>query len=36
MVSAAFPKVLDRLKLHAFDLSKIVQPFVKHMPGLPL
>ncbi|KAJ9505708.1 hypothetical protein QJQ45_006424 [Haematococcus lacustris] len=36
MVSAAFPKVLDALQLQAFDLSKIVQPFVKHMPGLPL
>ena len=35
MVSCNFPHVLDRLKLKAFDLSKVIQPFVKYMPSLP-
>lgn len=35
MVSATFPKVLQCLKLQAFDLSKMIQSFVKHNPSLP-
>lgn len=35
MASCNFPHVLDRLKLKAFDLSKVIQPFVKYMPSLP-
>jgi hypothetical protein len=35
MVSCNFPHVLDRLKLKAFDLSKVIQSFVKYLPSLP-
>lgn len=36
VVSSTFPRVLELIKLHAFDLIKIVQTFVRHMPGMPL
>ncbi|KAG1659063.1 hypothetical protein FOA52_012064 [Chlamydomonas sp. UWO 241] len=39
MPSAVFPSALARLHLTPFDLSKVVQPFVKYLasvPGLPL
>mmetsp|Transcript_9001 Transcript_9001/g.19330 ORF Transcript_9001/g.19330 Transcript_9001/m.19330 type:complete len:1231 (-) Transcript_9001:1802-5494(-) len=35
MVSSTFPHVLDCIKLTAFDLSKMIPSFVKHMPSLP-
>ena len=35
MVQCTFPKVLDCLRLNAFDLSKMVQLFVKHVSTLP-
>ncbi len=35
MSSAPFPRVLDALKLKAFDMSRMVQSFVKHHPALP-
>lgn len=33
--SLQFPAVLERLSLHAFDFRKIIQPFMRHEPGLP-
>ncbi|KAG1669895.1 hypothetical protein FOA52_002421 [Chlamydomonas sp. UWO 241] len=39
MPSAVFPSALARLHLTPFDLSKVVQPFVRYLasvPGLPL
>lgn len=36
MTSCPFPRVLEVIKLHAFDLIKIVQTYVRHMPGMPL
>ena len=33
--SLQFPAVLERLSLHAFDFRKIIQPFLRHEPGLP-
>ena len=30
-----FPAVLERLALPAFDLCKLVGPFVRHEPTLP-
>lgn len=36
MVSCTFPWVLIKLKLKAFDLSKMVQPFVRTLPSLPM
>jgi len=31
----AFPAVLERLQLQAFDLCKVLDPFVQQLPGLP-
>lgn len=35
MVSCAFPKVLDGLRLKAFDLSKMIHSFVRSVATLP-
>ncbi|KAG2492649.1 hypothetical protein HYH03_009065 [Edaphochlamys debaryana] len=35
MVSCAFPKVLDALRIKAFDLGKMIQSFVKSIATLP-
>ncbi|KAK9837434.1 hypothetical protein WJX81_002188 [Elliptochloris bilobata] len=35
MVTLQFPAVLERLALPAFDLCKLVGPFVRHEPTLP-
>ena len=35
MASYTFPHVLDRLKLKAFDFSKVIQSFVQYLPSLP-
>nr|BAN18534.1 retinoblastoma-like protein [Yamagishiella unicocca]BAN18535.1 retinoblastoma-like protein [Yamagishiella unicocca] len=35
MVSCAFPKVLDSLRIKAFDLAKMIQNFVKSIATLP-
>lgn len=34
-VTLQFPAVLERLALPAFDLCKLVGPFVRHEPTLP-
>ncbi len=34
-VTLQFPAVLERLSLPAFDLCKLVGPFVRHEPTLP-
>jgi len=34
-VTLQFPAVLERLGLPAFDLCKLVGPFVRHEPTLP-
>jgi hypothetical protein len=34
-VTLQFPAVLERLALPAFDLCKLVGPFVRHAPALP-
>lgn len=31
----AFPAVLERLQLHAFDLCKIIDPFVRYEQSMP-
>jgi hypothetical protein len=36
MVSCPFPRILERIRLHAFDLIKIVQTYVRTWPGMPL
>ncbi|KAK9815768.1 hypothetical protein WJX72_009183 [[Myrmecia] bisecta] len=35
MVTLAFPAVLERLQLKAFDMSKLIGSFVHHEPSLP-
>ncbi|GFR43170.1 hypothetical protein Agub_g4220 [Astrephomene gubernaculifera] len=35
MVSCAFPKVLDSLRIKAFDMAKMIQSFVKSVSTLP-
>lgn len=34
-VHLAFPAVLERLALPAFDLCKVIEPFVQQLPSLP-
>lgn len=34
-VTLTFPAVLERLKLKAFDLCKLIETFVRHEPLLP-
>ena len=36
MASCPFPRVLEVINLHSFDLIKIVQTYVRHMPGMPM
>lgn len=31
----AFPAVLEKLELHAFDLCKMIDPFVRYEPSIP-
>ncbi len=31
----AFPAVLEKLELHAFDMCKIIDPFVRYEPSTP-
>ena len=31
----AFPAVLERLRLPAFELCKVLEPFVQQVPSLP-
>lgn len=35
MPLAVFPAALDRMRLSAFDLSKVIQPFVKTLAAMP-
>lgn len=34
-VTHAFPSVLEKLELHAFDLCKMIDPFVRYEPSIP-
>lgn len=34
-MTLTFPAVLERLQLDAFDLCKLIETFVRHIPGLP-
>lgn len=34
-VTHAFPAVLEKLELHAFDLCKMIEPFVRYQPSIP-
>ena len=34
-VTHAFPAVLEKLELHAFDLCKMIDPFVRYEPSTP-
>ena len=33
--TVVFPAILDLLELHAFDLCKIIDPFVRYEPTMP-
>ncbi|KAL3130799.1 hypothetical protein ABBQ38_000136 [Trebouxia sp. C0009 RCD-2024] len=35
MATHAFPAVLEKLELHAFDMCKIIDPFVRYEPSAP-
>lgn len=34
-VTHAFPTVLEKLELHAFDLCKMIDPFVRYETSIP-
>lgn len=34
-VTHAFPAVLEKLELHAFDLCKMIEPFMRYEPSIP-